>query len=114
MKRGITEYVLSCDVCKQCKDEQVAYPGLLQPLEIPTQPWASISMDFIEGLPNSQGKTVIWVIIDRFTKYGHFLALQHPYTAEGLATLYMNHIHKLHGSPESIISDRDVVFQSEF
>lgn len=71
-------------------------------------------MDFIEGLPNSHDYTVIWVIIDRLTKFAHFIPLRHPYSAESLATLFMDNIHKMHGMPESIVNDRDVIFQSAF
>lgn len=71
-------------------------------------------MDFIEGLPNSSGTKLIWVMVDRLTKYAHFLDLSHPYTTEGLDLLYLEKIHKLHGVPEVTVSDRDVVFQSSF
>lgn len=52
--------------------------------------------------------------MDRLTKYAHFLALSHPYTAQTLATVFLQEIHKLHGLPDSIISDRDAAFTSEF
>ncbi|XP_070020521.1 uncharacterized protein [Nicotiana sylvestris] len=64
-------------------------------------------MDFVEGLPESNGKEVIFVVVDLFTKYAHFLALSHPYTAPQVAQVFLDPIYKLHGSPVSIVSDRD-------
>jgi len=52
------------DICKKCKHENVAYSGLLQPLPIPEQPWLTVSMDFIEGLPRSEGKDCVLVAVD--------------------------------------------------
>jgi len=89
LKSDVVELVKSCDVCQRCKHENVAYPGLLQPLEIPDEAWQSISMDFIEGLPKSRQKDVIMVVVDRLTKYAHFIALAHPYTAESVAEIFM-------------------------
>ncbi|XP_019163579.1 PREDICTED: uncharacterized protein LOC109159923 [Ipomoea nil] len=54
------------------------------------------------------------VIVDRFTKYSHFLALSHPYTDEKVAEVFMEHVYKLHGLPNDIVSDRDKVFVSKF
>jgi hypothetical protein len=69
-------------------------------------------MDFISGLPKSRGKNVILVVVDRLTKYAHFLPLAHPYTVQTVADLFSKHIIKLHGPPSSIVSDRDHVFTS--
>lgn len=71
-------------------------------------------MDFINGLPLSFGKEVIMVVVDRLSKYGHFIALAHPYSAATVAKAYMENIYKLHGMPKSIVSDRDAMFLSTF
>lgn len=70
-------------------------------------------MDFIEGLPRSKSFNCILVIVDKFSKYGHFIPLAHPYTALEVAKLFMLHIYKLHGLPLVIISDRDKIFTSQ-
>ena len=113
MKEYITTKVPECPVCQISKTEKIQYPGLLDPLPIPAAKWSQISMDFIEGLPKSKGKDVILVIVDRLTKYAHFLALSHPYTVSKVADLFMDNIVKLHGPPTAIISDRDRIFTSK-
>jgi hypothetical protein len=67
-------------------------------------------MDFIEGLPKVGGKSVILTVVDRFSKYAHFIALGHPYTATSVARAFFDGIVRLHGFPSSIVSDRDPVF----
>ena len=81
--------------------------GLLQPLPIPEGAWQDLSMDFIEGLPKSEGYTVILVVVDRFTKYAHFIPIKHPYTAHTIAQSVFDNVVKLHGMPNTIVSDRD-------
>jgi hypothetical protein len=67
-------------------------------------------MDFIEGLPKVGGKSVILTIVDRFSKYAHFIPLGHPYMAASVAHAFFDDIVRLHGFPTSIVSDRDPVF----
>lgn len=81
IKLEIKVLVQACDICKRCKLETIAYPGLLQPLPIPEQAWSSVSMDFIEGLPKLEGNDNILVVVDRLTKFAHFIGLTHPYIA---------------------------------
>ncbi|KAL0401589.1 UNVERIFIED_CONTAM: hypothetical protein Slati_4188800 [Sesamum latifolium] len=61
MKSDVQNLVKECEVCQRSKHENNPYSGLLHPLPIPEQAWSSISMDFIEGLPNSEGKDFILV-----------------------------------------------------
>ncbi|CAL1371586.1 unnamed protein product [Linum trigynum] len=114
MKAVVQAWVKACDVCSRCKAEAVASPGLLQPLPIPHQAWQDISIDFVEGLPRSKGKDILFVVVDRFTKYSHFFALSHPYTAESVAQIFFDGVFKLHGMPKTIVSDRDSTFTSSF
>ena len=108
------QMVRECVVCQRNKPNLAAYPGLLQPLPLPNSIWSHISMDFIESLPKSQGKTVILVVVDRLSKYAHFLPLSHPFTAIDVAQQFLDNIYKLHGLPTTIVSDRDKVFLSTF
>ena len=114
MFKEIKTVVLQCDTCRKCKDERAAYPGLLQPLPIPQHSWSHVTMDFIEGLPKSEGRDTILVVVDRFTKYAHFMSLAHPFEATKIARVFLDHICKLHGIPQSMISDRDKIFTSQF
>lgn len=71
-------------------------------------------MNFIDALPSSNGKTSILVVIDRLSKYAHFLALAHPYSAKIVAEKFVDGVVKYHGLPRSIVSDRDPIFMSNF
>ena len=72
-------------------------------------------MDFVIRLPQtSQGLDTVWVVVDRFTKSAYFLSIRINYSTERLAQVYIREIVKLHGVPESIVSDRDPRFQSRF
>lgn len=112
--KDVRQFVRHCHVCQQVKTETVAYPGLLQPLPIPLYVFADISLDFITGLPKSRGKEVIFVVVDRLTKYAHFMALSHPFSAATVAQAFIDNVYKLHGWPSTIVSDRDTIFLSAF
>ncbi|KAF0902240.1 hypothetical protein E2562_014476 [Oryza meyeriana var. granulata] len=87
---------------------------LLLPLPIPTAVWTDIGLDFVEALPHVRGKSVILTVVDRFSKYCHFIPLAHPYTAESVAQAFFADIVRLHGVPQSMVSDRDPIFTSTF
>ncbi|WVZ86941.1 hypothetical protein U9M48_033652 [Paspalum notatum var. saurae] len=114
MKKDVKLFVANCQVCAQAKPDRAKLPRLLLPLPVPSSAWQIISMDFIEGLPRSSGKDCILVVVDKFTKFAHFLALAHPFTAPRVAKVFFDQVYRLHGLPESIVSDRDKVFTSQF
>jgi len=84
--------------------------GKLMPNAIPEKPWSHISVDFINKLPLAQGYDTILVVCDRFSKMAYFIATTEKTSVEGLTKLFWDHVWKLHGLPESIISDRRVQF----
>ena len=84
--------------------------GKLRPNEVPERPWQHISVDFITKLPMSKGHDSILVVYDRFSKMSHFVATTEKTIAEGLARLFRDNVWKLHGLPESVISDREPQF----
>jgi hypothetical protein len=71
-------------------------------------------MDFIMGLPRSEVKSVIMVVVDRITKHARFCALSHPFNASTVATAFMEIVQKLHGTLKIIVSDRDPNFIGNF
>lgn len=110
MKKSVQEFVKKCDVCQRQKYSASSLARLLQPLPIPVQIWEDISLDFITGLPKSKGFEAVFVVVDRLSKYAHFIPLKHPYTARKIAEVFTKEIVRLHGVPQSIVSDRDPLF----
>ena len=89
-------------------------PGKLQPLPVPPEAWHSVGLDFIEGLPTSNRFDTILVVVDKFSKYGHFIPLKHPFTAATVAQAFFDNVFRLHSMPQVLISDRDKIFISQF
>ena len=114
MNAHVQQYVRCCQVCQQAKPDRAASPGLLLPLPIPKKSWDLITMDFVDGLPQSGQYKCLLVVVDKRTWFAHFLPQAHPYTTSKVALLYMQQLYKLHGFPGAIVSDRDPVFTSHF
>lgn len=101
-------------VFQQNKVEIVKTPCLLQPLDIPCERWEEVLMDFITGLPKSEGKDVIMVVVDKLTKHAHFCALSHHFSTSTVAAIFTDTVRKLHGNPKIIVSDGDPIFTGKF
>ena len=114
MKKDVDEFVQACPVCARAKDNNQPTPGELQPLPVPRRPWTHIAVDFITGLPASEGKNTIMTIVDRFSKAVHLVALAGLPSAKKTAELILEHIVRLHGFPKDIVSDRGSKFTALF
>lgn len=114
MKADILAFTGSCDVCQKTKFSNFNKFGFLIPNPIPLRPYQSVSMDFIVNLPWSNQFNAIFVVVDRLTKHASFIPTTTGLTAEEFGELYVKHIACRFGLPESIITDRDPRWTSDF
>jgi hypothetical protein len=94
MKADTLAFVKSCTTCQQAKPNRSKYPGLFSPLPVPDGAYHTISMDFIKGIPRSGSVNCILVIVDKFSKYNHFVPLLHPFTAAKVAEAFLHHVYR--------------------
>jgi len=86
----------------------------LKPLQVPFWKWSSISLDLVTGLPNSHGFDTLLVVVDRLSKMVHYIPTTTDVNSKGIARLFLDNVFKLHGLPDSIVSDRGTQFVSTF
>nr|GEW54145.1 Ty3/gypsy retrotransposon protein [Tanacetum cinerariifolium] len=113
MIKDIARMVSECVVCQRQKYSTLTPSGLLQQLELPEKVWDEVTMDFIDGLPKSEGFTVILVVVDRLSKYAHFVSLRHPYTALTVAVIFMQEVIRLHRVPKATVTNREKIIPYE-
>jgi hypothetical protein len=113
LRSDVEQYVGGCTVCQRTKGTNRLPTGKLRTLEVPSRPWAEISMDFIEQLPSSNKYDSILVIVDRLTKWSIFIPTKTTLTSSGLAELILDRLISQHGLPEAIVSDRGSKFVSK-
>jgi hypothetical protein len=114
LQRDVEHYVANCHTGQRAKASCHSPYGILYPLPVQQCPWREISMDFMTGLPNSNGFDAIWVVVGQLTKLRHFAPYSTTIDAEGLTELFLTHIFHLHGLPETIVSDRGPQFVTRF
>ncbi|MBW0483214.1 hypothetical protein O181_022929 [Austropuccinia psidii MF-1] len=110
----IKDYVCSCQQCSRNKKIHHKKFGLLKPLQIPSGPGNSLSMDFITQLPLSNNFESILVVVNRFSKMAIFIPAYGTITALELAQIFISHVTSKHGLPVGIVSDRGSFFVSSF
>lgn len=106
MDADTRKFVGACSVCVRNKTPHQPSAGLLQPLPVPVRPWSQIALDFITGLPPSQGHTVVLTVVDRFSKAAHFIPLNKLPSSKETADALVHQVFCLHGTPNDIVSDR--------
>ena len=111
--RDMGRYVEECDLCQRMKNRAEELAEKLKLSKVPEKLWTHLMVDFIMKLPVVAGKDTILVVCDRLSKMTHFVATIEGTSAEGLARLFRDNVWKLHGLPESIVSDRGLQFAAE-
>ena len=114
MSHNIESFCKSCGICATSKDTNSKPTGLLHSLPIPDRPWQSIGLDFMGPLPKSYNFDYLLVVIDRLTSQVHLVPTTMTVTTRGIMWLILKEVVRLHGIPESIVSDRDTIFTSIF
>jgi len=115
LQNDVSEFVATCDACQKSKSRTQAPPGHLQSLPIPSYPWQHVTMDFVSGLiPTPRGYDCIAVIVDRLTKFVHFVPTTTNVDAQEAAYIFFKHVVCEHGEPETLITDRGPQFAGKF
>ena len=109
LKKMVRRYILNCHICRCAKAPRNRYNGLLKPLPIPSRPWTDVTLDFVTGLPISNGYNAILMVVDCLTKERHYIPCttdENGTTTEATAQLLLQNVWKLHDLPSSLTSDR--------
>ena len=114
MSNDIESYCKTCGIYVTSKDVNSKPTGLLYSLLIPDRPWQSIGLDFMGPLPKSNNFDYLLVVIDQLTSQVHLVPTMMTVTARGVMWLILKEVMRLHGIPESIVSDQDTKFTSIF
>ncbi|KAF7566197.1 hypothetical protein PtrM4_145170 [Pyrenophora tritici-repentis] len=113
MSNDIRRYIRNCDTCGRTKPWRDGLQGLLKPLLVPEQIWKEISIDFIDGLLESDSKKSLMAVTDRLSKDVVFIPLANTET-ETVVQAFITYVVAYHWIPDAITSDRGTQFVSVF
>jgi len=95
------------------KNRTEALAEKLMANKVSEKTWTYLMVDFITKLLLVAGKDAILVVCDRLSKIAYFVVTTEGISVKGLVRLFRDNVWKLHGLPESIISDREPQFAVE-
>ena len=104
--RDIKRYIEGCNLSQRIKNRIEISVGKLIANEVLEKSWIYLIVDFITKLLLVVKKDMILVVCDKLSKIAYFIATIEEISAEGLVGLFRNHMWKLYGLPESVISDK--------
>jgi transposase InsO family protein len=114
MRENVDRYVRNCHSCQRSKATHRKTHGLSRPLQVLEHPWKDLSMDFVVGPPESKDFNAVWVVVNRPTKMRHLVPCTDNADGKKLGEIYVKEVFRLHGLPETIVSDQEPQFASEF
>jgi transposase InsO family protein len=112
--KDIDQYRDNCHTCRRAHVPRDKKPGLLHPLPVPDRPWQHVSVDF-KKCPESKNKhNMVAIFVDRLGKRPITIPVRDTITAKELAPLFLTHVVRHVGIPETVVSDRGPQFISDF
>lgn len=119
MRARVENYYQRCAVCKRSKAARHRLYGTLSFLSIPEYKWSEITLDFVVSLsPSTDWNGAVYdsilVIVDRLTKIVHYVPVTKDMDAPDLYEVLDREIFRIHGLPDSIVSDRDSLITSGY
>ena len=73
LKKMVQRYIQNCHCCRRAKTPKDRYNGLLKLLLILFCPWINVTLDFVTGLPISNGYNAILIVVDCLRKEKHYI-----------------------------------------
>lgn len=114
LRADVDAYINNCNPCNRSHVPRDRAPGFLHPLPVPERPWQHLTMDFKSFPSDKAGYDCLFVIMDRLSKSSVSIPCHKTINARRMAELFLTHVWRHEGFPDSIVSDRGPQFISSF